>query len=299
MDRYKFLLCFLFLVPGSHCWAQAPWLPASEQQAVRDLWPAGVPWPENLKFYRLPRASQVLATSNGLPYYRMKFSGDPKDIWTVPGGLWFAPRSSWRNVTGLALPTGSAITVWLQKHDVLNSFGYYQKEWALDWEFPAGTTAVDVLIKMPENRAFEVRVRTKSPTGSGWDSGVAYRPLSEAPNQNKLTLRSRLYDAPKSASLLGVSEFVYNYYEVSLLDLSLGLSASSIVATDDTHAVVPARYYGPGTKCSTCHSKAGVTNLYNAGIAPGKDTIISWRPDTGDFNANPIVDSRWPVKGLR
>jgi hypothetical protein len=199
-------------------------------------------------------------------------------------------------VTGLAIPTGSDITVWLQRHDVLNSYGSYQKEWALDWEFPAGTTAVDVLIKMPENRVFEVRVRTK---GSGWDSGVAYRPLSEAPNQNKLTLRSKLYDAPKSASLLGVSELVYNYYEVSALDLSLGLSASSIVATDDNHVVVPNRYYGPGTKCSTCHSKAGVTNLYNAGIAPGKDTIISWRPDTGNFSQNPVVDSRWPVKGLR
>ena len=67
--RFVTVLALLTLTLSTAATAQEPWLPAASQQYVKALWPEGVPFPVTLKFYALPKASQVLKTTNNQPYY--------------------------------------------------------------------------------------------------------------------------------------------------------------------------------------------------------------------------------------
>ena len=47
---------------------EGPWLPSAEQKALRKLWPRSVPFPAQLRFYKVPPAGQHLVILNGLDY---------------------------------------------------------------------------------------------------------------------------------------------------------------------------------------------------------------------------------------
>lgn len=136
----------------------SPWLPSSEQQRLRAVWPEGVPMPSDLAFYRPAQHVQRSAVTD-YPQERRynvltvswltRRSQWPYD---VPGGLDRISRSQWQ-----AFPAVSKSVkprVFEQIDPSATAYGGRLRRF--DREFEAGTTFYDLLVNA-RGEAFELR----------------------------------------------------------------------------------------------------------------------------------------------
>jgi hypothetical protein len=288
----------IVLLASTITYAQAPWLVQKDQARLKSLWPEEVPWPETMKFYKLPMAQQRIKILDDRSYYAFHLTDkdEEKEIWTVSGGLHSSPRSEWGNVTGLAIPKGKKIKIWIGQRAIPRTGQLLD---SLEWEFPTGTVAVDVLIRIKPKQqyVFELRMRTKKQ--GGWDS-IAYRPYEIPKNAVKKSLYSELPNGHLNALKITDPKVVYTFWQVKEI-LPSKLMPNSKLLRDDS-GFLPKHYYGPGLSCKACHNRAGDAVDYGVGCVPGKDTVLSWRPNTEAtvnnqlIGVNPAIDGRWPVE---
>jgi hypothetical protein len=283
MIRILFALA-IFLTPCTFAIAQTdegPWLPRAEQKKLLDLMPKGVPIGSNLKFYRLPSVYQRMFTmNNGTSKYNVITPIDDVDPWRTSGGLHHVDKKEWRNVTGLDLP--GKIAYWQEDTDV-RAFSLVPK-WR--WQFPTGTLAYDVLLRVNDGKEhiFEVRVHEK--LEDGWDGGTIYRPevTGEKTDRKEWTWEFPGHDL-KAASVTVTAK----------IDPLAKFIASRQVVVDDG-VFTPPNYVGTGMACNSCHSKVG--QLYDVPgqiyreARRGDDGRFSWHPFTQDGGA---IDTRWPL----
>jgi hypothetical protein len=303
-----------------------PWLPVGEQKAVRDMWPEGVPFPSTLKFYRLPKASQVVAAyqSQVVPIIRFTgIKGDADNInrefpYTTSGGMDYAEPGTWRNVTGLAIPEGKRIEAWRQFKPLHNGSNY-QDESALFWQFPKGTEVFDVLIRKNKDGSehiFTVRKRTKVESDK-WDDGSSFFPDVDGEEQKQLLTS----DSPRTKRLLG-SALGFRFRQVPKIEttkVKFKETDSRLAMTDGGHFFPPG-FKGTPVSCNKCHSIPSLDNqkgrgelsgeiaAYGGPMLRGMDSVYSWYPTRADMlavssnDANPPavtpIDYRWPVKFL-
>jgi hypothetical protein len=166
--------------------AQGPWLSKEEQTAAKNVWPASVEMPANMRFYRPTNYTQRLATTGGREtnfLYRL----DQDDFWTnappalnpnrlfpwaVAGGLHEA--GGWGSRVGIAIPEGKKLKAWQERVDVPLSARPLPK---VLWSFPDGTVLADLLFT--RDAVFELRLREK--VNGKWRSSVPFRDLEVAP----------------------------------------------------------------------------------------------------------------------
>ena len=301
-----FFAC-LFLCLFS-CPVTAQWLSQGEHGAIWDMWPAGVPCPDTLKFYSLPKASQRIATTDNRPSFGFHAVTESQNInsefpYAVSGGMDWVDRAMWRNVTGLSIPKGKKISVWVAKKDVLNSFGRFQSEFALFWAFPDGTQVFDVLIhKKPDGQEhiFTVRVREKNGT---WEN-QSYFP-------QVVTGEYADYHHPGNSTtrnIFGVEKITYRTAKARILfPFRKYIFKESKIAITDDGVFFPKGFVGHGMACSKCHV-TGMNNEKTPYAGPelrGRDTVFSWYPVTldsivknkvGGEYYQPRLDSRWPIQ---
>jgi hypothetical protein len=303
-----------------------PWLPVGEQKAVKDMWPEGVPFPSTLKFYRLPKASQVVAAyqSQVVPIIRFTgIKGDADNInrefpYTTSGGMDYAEPGTWRNVTGLAIPEGKKIEAWRQFKPLHNGSNY-QDESALFWQFPKGTEVFDVLIRKNKDGSehiFTVRKRTKV-EDSKWDDGSSFFPDVDGEEQKQMLVS----DSPRTRRLLG-SALGFRFRQVPKIEtakVKFKETDPRLAMTDGGHFFPPG-FKGTPVSCNKCHSIPSLDNqkgrgelsgeiaAYGGPMLRGMDSVYSWYPTRADLlavssnDANPPavtpIDYRWPVKFL-
>lgn len=273
----------LFLVPCSFVFAQndGPWLPHAEQKKLLDIMPKGVPIGKNLKFYKLPSVYQKMFTmNNGTAKYNVITPRDEEDPWRVSGGMHFVDRKEWRNVTGLDLP--ARIVYWQEDTDV-RAFALVPK-WR--WQFPTGTLAYDVLLRIKDGKehVFEVRVQEKK--DDGWDGGTIYRPevATEKAERNGWTWQFPGFPELDASSLTYTAK----------IDPKAKFVATRKIVIDEGNFTPPS-YVGPGMSCNACHARVG--QLYDVPgqiyreARRGDDGRFSWHP----FNDNGGIDERWPI----
>jgi hypothetical protein len=289
------------------------WLPESEQQRLRALWPNGVSIPKGLKFYRLTPAYQNLVVMNGRDYRAFHSANQDRNnslpIWLTPGGLTFSDRREWRNAVGLAIPEGSAIEWWLESIAVPNAPRDLP---ALRWSFPNGTIAVDMLTHAGEDgeRCFELRTREKH--DGTWDAGIAYRPFTSVADLADAKRSDYVMDV-SGTSALNVSEVRYTVWDVGRVTstprrrfvpsqlVPNRFAPSRVVVRDEDDTLSPRGYLGPGLACIKCHEQAGEILGYGS-MLRGGDTVLSWhpiRPDSvtyGPVGSEPQLDERWPLR---
>lgn len=305
----------------------SPWLPVGEQDKVFAMWPQGVPRPETLKFYSLPKASQAVAALNtpgkdGGPPIIM-FTHHTESVSNInhqfpyigSGGMDWAEKGTWRNITGLSIPEGKKIKVW-KDWKPLNVGNNFQEERALFWSFPTGTEAFDVLIRKNKDGSehiFTVRKRTKV-SETAWDDGVSYFPdvaggeeMKEATDHTARTKR-----------LFGGRLIQYRYRKVEPLQAGKRYPfKEQLTAVSDGGHFMPPGFMGTGVSCNKCHSIPSLPNQkgtgslsgeiadYGGPLLRGMDTIYSWMPVRTDYIAssvreadNPVtpLDYRWPIE---
>jgi hypothetical protein len=285
--------------------SSSPWSPQSEQDYIRKLWPEGVEFPDTLKFYSLPKASQRIATTNDRPSrgFHLLRRGEQNINLEFPyvtsGGMDQAEVGAWRNVTGLAIPEGGKIKVWAQRTPILNSFGSYQQEEMLFWKFPSGTQAYDVLIRKNDDGSehiFTIRVRERD--DKGWDSGLSYFPSVEVGETQSYVTAGNT----RTRDVIGVEKVVYKVAEVKPLDRKRYLFKPRNTAISDDGHFFPKGFKGTGLSCTQCHVK-GMMNEASPYAGPalrGQDSVFSFFPtrvdsiDTDYYT--PRIDHRWPLE---
>jgi len=282
MIRTLFALAVIFTT-WSFVFAQddeGPWLPRAEQKKLLDMMPKGVPVGPNLKFYRLPSVYQKMFTmNNGTSKYTVITPREESDPWRVSGGMHHVDRKEWRNVTGLDLP--GKIAYWQEDTDV-RAFALVPK-WR--WQFPKGTLAYDVLMRIKDGKEhiFEVRVQEKKE--DAWDNGTVYRPEVSI---EKAERNGWSWDFP-GFDLKGASTTY-----TTKIDPKVKFVASRTVVIDDGN-FTPPNYVGTGMSCNACHAKVG--ELYDVAgqiyreARRGDDGRFSWHP----FTENGGIDQRWPL----
>src|ERR1700686_4124024 len=185
MNRLPLLVIALSLILATSGFGQndaGPWLPKAEQKKLLAMMPKGVPIGKNLKFYKCDPVYQNMFTMNG---GRSKFNviTPVEDVvpWRDSGGMHLVDKKEWRKVTGLDLP--DKIVYWQEDTDV-RAFALVPK-WR--WQFPKGTLAYDVLIRIKDGKEhiFEVRVHEKRE--DDWDDGTIYRPEAKTDKAEKHT----------------------------------------------------------------------------------------------------------------
>lgn len=281
----------------------SPWLPDAN---IKSMWPEGVPYPENLKFYQLPKASQRIAVTNDRRSRgfhsisrRDGIIGNDNINREFPyigsGGLDF--DKDCRNITGLAIPDRQKIKVWTQLTPILAGTGY-QNEEMMFWQFPEGTQAYDVLVKKNEDgseHVFTVRIRTR--LKDGWDEGKSFFPdvpLAEA-KEYKVKAPFRL------RNLLNINTVTYRVHEIEPLTERKYRFREQRTAINDGGHFTPANFVGTGVTCSQCHVKSMMKedSPYGGPALRGQDSVFSWYPITvasvdRDFYT-PELDHRWPL----
>ncbi len=283
MIRHPFcalVLLFTFALSGFSQDDDGPWLTTAEHKKLLDIIPKGVPISKNLKFYHCSPVYQNMYTMNG---GRSRINEITPTIDVVPwrdsGGLHHIDRKEWRNVTGLDLP--GKISYWQENTDV-RAFSLVPK-WR--WQFPKGTLAYDVLLRVKDGKehVFEVRVHEKR--DEDWDEGTIYRPQVSTENaeQSKWT-----WQFP-SEGLQG-SSITYS----RKIDPKAKFAATRTLVIDDGDFTPPG-YAGAGMSCNACHSRVG--QLYDV---PGRIYRESRRGDDGRFSWHPFdsngnIDGRWPL----
>src|SRR5580765_2335013 len=146
MNRHSLFAFAVLLTLATITFGQddnGPWLPKADQKKLLALMPKGVPVGKNLQFYKCDPVYQTMYTMNN---GRSKFNDitpvDDVDPWRVSGGMHHVDKKDWRNVTGLDLP--GDIVYWQEDTDV-RAFSLVPK-WR--WQFPKGTLAYDVLLRI-------------------------------------------------------------------------------------------------------------------------------------------------------
>ncbi|MSQ94206.1 MAG: hypothetical protein EXR98_06580 [Gemmataceae bacterium] len=259
-----------------------PWLPKAEQKKLLALMPKGVPLGKNLKFYySAPVYQNMFTMNNGRSKFNVITPITDVDPWRVSGGMHHVDKKDWRNVTGLDLP--GPIVYWQEDTDV-RAFALVPK-WR--WQFPTGTLAYDVLLRVKDGKEhiFEVRVQEKRETD--WDDGTIYRPKAST---DKADRYSWTWDFSGS-DLKGGSSITYQ----GKIDPKARFVPTRTLVTDGGN-FTPPNYVGTGMSCNTCHS--GVGELYDT---PGRIYREARRGDDGRFSWHPFtdggdIDERWPLK---
>src|SRR5262245_27108899 len=227
-----------------------PWLPKADHDKLLALMPKGVPIGKNLKFYKLDPVYQNMFTmNNGRSKFNVITPVDPADPWRVSGGLHHVDRKEWRNVTGLDLPGN--IVYWQEDTDV-RAFSLVPK-WR--WQFPKGTLAYDVLLRIKDGKEhiFEVRIHEKRE--DDWDEGTIYRPKVSSKNAEQSTWNWEF----ASEGLTG-SSITY----AGKIDPKAAFVPTRRLVVDDGE-FTPPKYVGTGMTCNNCHSRVG--QLYDV---PGR-----------------------------
>lgn len=283
MNRTTLLAFAILLAFVTVSFAQdnGPWLPKAEQQKILAMMPKGVPVGKNLKFYKCDSVYQNMYTMNG---GRSKFNVitpvTDVDPWRVSGGMHHVDAKEWRNVTGLDLP--GKIVYWQEDTDV-RAFSLVPK-WR--WQFPKGTLAYDVLIRLKDGKEhiFEVRVQQKR--DDDWDEGTVYRPDVSI---DKAERHTWTWDFPKE----GLEASAISY--TTKIDPKVSFTANRKLVIDDGK-FTPPNYAGAGMSCNACHARVG--QLYDV---PGRIYREARRGDDGRFSWHPFsesgeIDTRWPIE---
>lgn len=260
---------------------QGPWLPKATQKKLLALMPRGVPIGKNLKFYKSDPVYQNMFTmDNGRSKFNVITPIEDVAPWRDSGGMHQVDKKEWRNVTGLDLP--GPIVYWQEDTDV-RAFALVPK-WR--WQFPKGTLAYDVLIRVKDGKehVFEVRVHEKRE--EDWDDGTIYRPKTSI---DKAERHSWSWEFESEG--LKASAVTYT----AKIDPRAKFVPSRTVVVDDGN-FTPPKYVGTGLSCNACHSKVG--QLYDV---PGRIYREARRGDDGRFSWHPFTDSgeidtRWPLK---
>jgi hypothetical protein len=283
MKRHILTAFALFFALSASAFAQddeGPWLHKADQKKLLALMPEGVPIGKNLKFYKLRQVYQKMYTMNN---GRSKFNDitpfTDVDPWRASGGMHHVDRKEWRNVTGLDLP--GKIAYWQEDTDV-RAFALVPK-WR--WQFPTGTLAYDVLLRVKDGKEhiFEVRVHEKRE--SDWDEGTIYRPKASTDKAERNT-----WSWEFSSVDLKASSVTYT----TKIDRKAKFVPTRTVVIDDGD-FTPPNYVGTGMSCNTCHSRVG--ELYDV---PGQIYREARRGDDGRFSWHPFgesgeIDQRWPL----
>jgi hypothetical protein len=218
----------------------------------------------------------------------------------------WADKNDWRNVTGLAIPPGKKVQVWVQQKPVHNGANY-QSERALFWQFPVGTQAFDVLIRKRSDGEHIFTVRKRERGADGWDDGVSFMP--------DIAKQEIYYEdwggTDKSRDVLGLPSIRFRYAKVAPIKnyrAKFVEMKNSLGMTDGGH-FFPKGFSGTGMSCSKCHNvvslkndlaQGGEKSPYAGPTVAGKDTIYSWYPVTVqsvDSGRNvPDLDYRWPIE---
>ncbi len=258
-----------------------PWLPKADQKKLLTMMPKGVPITKNLKFYKSDPVYQNMYTmNNGRSRFNVITPIDEVDPWRVSGGLHHVDKKEWRNVTGLDLP--GPILYWQEDTDV-RAFSLVPK-WR--WQFPTGTIAYDVLLRVKDGRehVFEVRVHEK--LEEDWDAGTIYRPKVSLDKAE----RSNWTWEFAAEGLKGTAVS----YSAKINPKAPFVPTRTLVIDDGNFT--PPNYVGAGMSCNTCHSRVG--QLYDV---PGRIYREARRGDDGRFSWHPFaengeIDQRWPLK---
>jgi hypothetical protein len=276
-----FALTLTFAVSAFSQEDEGPWLPKAEQKKILDMMPKGVPIGKNLKFYKLdPVYQRMFTMNNGRSKFNVITPIEDVDPYRVSGGMHHVDANEWRNVTGLAL-TGD-IEYWQEDTDV-RAFSLVPK-WR--WQFPKGTLAYDVLIRIKDGKEhiFEVRVQEKRE--DDWDEGTTYRPETplDKAERNKWTWGFDSEGLEASAVT-----------HTTKINPKAKFVPTRRLAIDDGD-FTPPKYVGAGMSCNSCHSRVG--QLYDV---PGRIYREARRGDDGRFSWHPFsesggIDERWPLK---
>ena len=287
MKRLSILTLASFLTLSTSGFGQndaGPWLPKAEQTKLLAMMPKGVPIGKNLKFYKCDPVYQNMYTmNNGQSKFNVITPVEDVAPWRDSGGLHHVDRKEWRNVTGLDLP--GQIVYWQEDTDV-RAFSLVPK-WR--WQFPKGTLAYDVLLRIKDGKEhiFEVRVHEK--LEDAWDDGTIYRP--EVPLA-KADLNKWTWEFASE----GLSATAVTY--TAKIDPKAKFVPTKKLVIDDG-GFTPPNYVGAGMSCNSCHSRVG--QLYDV---PGRIYREARRGDDGRFSWHPFSDSgeidmRWPLKAAK
>lgn len=284
MNRHSILAPALFLMLSAFAFAQdaaGPWLPRADQKKLLALMPKGIPVGKNLKFYKSDPVYQNMYTmNNGRSKFNVITPIDDVDPWRVSGGMHHVDKKEWRNVTGLDLP--GQIVYWQEDTDV-RAFSLVSK-WR--WQFPTGTLAYDVLLRVKNGKEhiFEVRVHEKRE--EDWDEGTIYRPdVASAKGERHTWTWDFASEGLKGSAVTYTAK----------IDPKAKFIPTRTVVIDDG-AFTPPNYVGAGMSCNACHSRVGL--LYDV---PGRIYREARRGDDGRFSWHPFtdggeIDTRWPLK---
>ena len=152
----------------------SPWLSRAESEAIKALWPKGVAFGKNLKFYDLPQRYQSLSTTNG-GRTKLRFIVPLEDhsaTLATSGGM---HGLRFKSVKGLDVPDTGKIAVWEEKTDV-RAFDLVPR-WR--WTFPIGTVAYDVLFNA-NDEPFEIRTQERAE--HEWITKVVYKEPAKFPS---------------------------------------------------------------------------------------------------------------------
>jgi hypothetical protein len=257
-----------------------PWLSRAEHKNLLAIMPKGVPITPNLKFYRAQSVYQKMFTmNNGTAKFNVITPYEEEHPWRASGGMHHVDPSAWRNVTGLDLP--GKIIVWREDTDV-RAFSLVPK-WR--WQFPTGTLAYDVLLRIKNGKEhiFEVRVHEKKETE--WDNGTIYRPEVAIDKAERNTWTWNLPGTELTGEAVTYT---------TRIDPKAKFVATRKLAIDNGD-FTPKNYVGAGMSCNACHSRVG--EIYDV---PGQIYRQARRGDDGRFSWHPFsddggIDQRWPL----
>jgi hypothetical protein len=303
--------------------SSSPWLPEAEQKKVRDMWPDGVTRPKRLRFYKIPKSSQAVASYTGggpiIRFTHLQVQDDNINLkfpYIGSGGMDWAKAGTWRNVTGMSLPEGAKIATWHEQKPLKNSMKSFQNELSLFWKFPKGTEMFDVLIRRNDDgteHIFNVRRRTKI-SDTEWDDGASFLPYVKSEYEEKFTA----FHTDRSKRLFSGEKLTYRYRKVAPMEIDKYPFKEQTIAMSDGGHFFPPGFVGTGVSCNKCHSIPSLDNQKGSGQLSGEiadyggpflrgmDTVYSWSPadlrylasHKNDANVSPVtpLDRRWPLE---
>jgi hypothetical protein len=184
-----------------------PWLSSSETDKIKAMWPNGVAWNPNVKWYNLSPVYQSLTTMNNgrtkvnTPtsiYDRDTMSGDGAEL-TVSGGL---AGHRFRSIKGIDF-AGKKVIVWQEATDV-RAFALVPR-WR--WQFQQGTVAYDFLLN-GHGQPFELRSQTKG-SGYEWETDILFKDVSARPAGYEGLKQSCVSCHGRTAAVLDVPGKIY------------------------------------------------------------------------------------------
>lgn len=309
---FTFLCALAFLaLPVDELDAQ--WLPEARQSHERRVWAAsGVPFPDGLQFYELPKISQRLVGIVGyVPEDRYGIfsaswkgqDGRAENVnamypWAVPSGLHNSPTDQWRKVGGVVF--AGPTRVYRKIVQVQNSIrkpggGFYeQPQPQLHWTFADGTRFFELLVRTHQGREWPFEIREYTVKDNKMTDAVTYRP--DLP----LVLDRELQVPPGKLSDFGFDAATVKVYKIDRERLTgapvkLVPRREALTAVRDDE-LVPRGYLGNVRTCVDCHARAGVPVSYGATTIRGSGGNLSWHPftaETVNTDKMPVLDRRW------